>query len=91
MPEILNGIPWGFFDGASQGYPPLCGVGIVLFISKDDFFNVRYVPSRGTNMKGELSAMWNLLFYANIMNMRKVWVFGDSKVAIDWGNNKVQI
>jgi ribonuclease HI len=91
MPDLMEGIPWGFFDGTSQGYPPFYGVGVIIFISKDYFFKVCYVPGRGTNMKAEFSARWTLLLFSNMLKLRKVQVLGDSKVAIDWANNKVQI
>jgi hypothetical protein len=38
-------------------------------------------------MKEEFSVMWTLLFYSNLLNLRKVEVLRDSKVAIDWENN----
>jgi hypothetical protein len=33
MPELIEGMPWGVFDGVSQVHPPHCGVGVVLYIS----------------------------------------------------------
>lgn len=42
-------------------------------------------------MKAEFSAMWTLLYYANMLDLRKMQVFGDSKVVIDWANRRVQI
>jgi hypothetical protein len=29
LPSLDYEIPWGYFDGASQGHPPSCGVGVV--------------------------------------------------------------
>jgi hypothetical protein len=42
MLDLIEGTPWGFFDGESQGNPPQCGVGVVLYISADHHFEVRY-------------------------------------------------
>jgi hypothetical protein len=50
-PVIDKEIPWGFFDGASQGHPARCGVGVVLFISANHYYNILYTPRRGSNMK----------------------------------------
>jgi hypothetical protein len=35
MPMLVEETPWRFFDGASQGHPPFCGVGAVLYITSD--------------------------------------------------------
>jgi hypothetical protein len=51
MPELMEGLMWGFYDGTSYGHPPRCGVGVVLHITKDHFFIVRYTPGYGSNMK----------------------------------------
>jgi ribonuclease HI len=91
MSEMQEGMSWGFFDGVSQGNPPLCGVGVVLLISKEHFFKIFYALGKGSNMKAELAVMWNLLFYANLLNLRKVQVFVDSKLEFDWENNEIQI
>jgi len=64
---------------------------VVIHISKEHFFKIHYASSKESNMKAELAAMWTLLFYANLLNPRKVQVFGDSNFAIDWVNNKIQI
>lgn len=61
MPDLDYEIPWGFFDGASQGHPPYCGVGVVLFVSQNHFIHIRYSPDRGTNNRAELIALWTLL------------------------------
>ena len=29
---------WGYFDGASQGKPGKCGAGILLYLTKSQFF-----------------------------------------------------
>jgi hypothetical protein len=35
---------------------------------------------KGSNMKAEIEAMWTLLFYANLLKLRKVQVFGTQKL-----------
>jgi ribonuclease HI len=61
MPEMDFGTPWGFFDGASQGHPPMCGVGVVLFFNQSHYIHIRYAPGRGTNNRVEFIALWTLL------------------------------
>jgi hypothetical protein len=50
-PDIDYSIPWGYFDGASQGVPPRCGVGVVLYINHSHYIHIRYSPGGGTNNK----------------------------------------
>jgi hypothetical protein len=32
LPDMDLDISWGLFDGAIQGHPPVCAVGVVLFL-----------------------------------------------------------
>jgi hypothetical protein len=77
MPKLFDGTPWGFFDEESQGHPPQCRVGAVLYISVVHHFKVIYTLVRGSNMKAELTALWNLLYLSNSLNLRKLHIFGD--------------
>jgi hypothetical protein len=61
MPSLDLGILWGFFDGAAQGHPSKCSVGVVLFIIQTHYIHIRYAPRRGTNNKDEMIALWTLL------------------------------
>nr|ADE75964.1 unknown [Picea sitchensis] len=52
IPVILSidyEVPWGYFDSASKGHPPMCGVGVVLFIKKNYYIHIRYAPGTGSN------------------------------------------
>jgi hypothetical protein len=40
MPMLVEETPWGFFDGASQGHPPICGVGVVLYITYEHRYEI---------------------------------------------------
>jgi ribonuclease HI len=42
-------------------------------------------------MKVELTALWAFLFLVNSLNLRKVQIFGDSQVVVEWVKGKVQI
>jgi hypothetical protein len=61
MPEVDFEVPWGFFDGACQGHPHVCGVGIVLYLSHNYYRHIRYAPKNGTNNRDEFSALRTLL------------------------------
>lgn len=39
MPDLDFDIPWGFSDGACQGHPPICRVGVVLFMEQNHFIH----------------------------------------------------
>jgi hypothetical protein len=51
IPSIDYEVPWGYFDGAIQGHPPMCGVRVVLFIKQNHYIHIRYAPGIGNNNK----------------------------------------
>jgi ribonuclease HI len=85
-PVYFDDTPIGFFDGAVVG--GLCGIGIFLKISSDHFFRVHFVGGEGNNMKAEIMGLWGLLHFTSSLSINKMMVAGDSKVAIDWINDK---
>ena len=90
-PEINNDIPWAYFDGASQGDPPLGGLGGVLYLSENHKIQARFAPGNCTNNKVELAALHLVLNLAINNNISQLQVFGDSKMVVDWVNRKIQI
>ena len=90
-PEINKAIPWAFFDGASQGDPPLGGSGGVLYFSDKHKLQAKYAPRHCTNNKGELEALHLVLNLALNNNITQLEVFGDSKMVVEWVNRKIQI
>lgn len=85
------GNPWGFFDGAYQGHPTTCGVGVVLFINYNHYIHVRYAPRRGTNNRAEFIAFLTLLEITSSKDLKKLQIMGDSKLVIDWANQKATV
>ena len=63
--SIDKSCPWGFFDGATQGDPSLCGAGVVLYLKEGHFFHSRWGLGEGTNNKAELLALYMLLLVAH--------------------------
>ena len=41
----------------------------------------------GTNTKGELLALWCMLYFENVLKVIRLMLEGDSKFIIDWFNN----
>ena len=59
--NIETNTPWAFFDGASQGDPPLGGAGGILFLDVSTKTEITFAPGHGTNNKAYLSALWSVL------------------------------
>jgi ribonuclease HI len=83
-------IPWGFFDGAFQGHPPMCGVGVVLHLKKNHYIHIRYAPSSGTNNRVEFIALWTLLEAGIKKVVRKLQVLGNSMLVVEWEKQKIK-
>ena len=84
-------MPWAFFDGASQGDPPLGGDGAVIFFSTTEKKKIKYAMGQASNNKAELSALWATLRVAQNSQIQEIQIFGDSKVVIDWENEQNNI
>jgi hypothetical protein len=52
----------GFFDGASQDRGSKCGAGAVIKCPVLGTFRLKMYCGNGTNTKGELLALWCILF-----------------------------
>ena len=50
-PEINKTIPWGVFDGASQGEPPLGGTGGVVYLNEEKKIEITCAHGRASNNK----------------------------------------
>ena len=90
-PEINKGIPWAFFDGESQGDPPMGGSGAVLYLPNNQKIQAKFEPGHYTNNKAKLAALHLVLELALNNNMTQMQVFGDSKMVVDWVNRRFQI
>lgn len=76
--------PVGFFDGASQ--LSSCRCGVWLRISPTCHYKIHWSGGFGTNMRAEILALWGLLWIASQLCIDDLWVFGDSKVLVDYVN-----
>jgi len=78
----------GFFDGASQNGGEKCGAGAVLKCPEGDIFSIKLNCSTRTTTRGELLALWSLLFFALHKQVNCLRLVGDSKVIVDWFSYK---
>lgn len=86
--EIIDkSFPWGYFDRAAQGDHIYCGVGVVLYLTEDHFFLLKWGLSLGTNNKAQLLALYMLLIFAHEKGLQSLQIFGDSMLVINWLNN----
>jgi len=77
----------GFFDGTSQDLGKKCGVGVVLKFPVLGTYRINMNYGSETNTKGELLAMWCILYFVNVMKVSRLLLAQDSKIIIDWFNN----
>jgi ribonuclease HI len=83
-----NTKPWGFFNGACQGTLGTCRVGAILYLDNANYLLPKYGAGLGTNNNVELYALWILLKVVVDIQVKRLQVFGDSKLLIDWENGK---
>eukprot|EP00253_Pinus_taeda_P008879 PITA_08879 len=84
-PLILQeGIPCGYFDGASQNNK--AGAGMSIHINPEHSLKVSVGLGFGTNNYAELSALRLLLCWLHHRNINTIQIFGDSLNVINWVN-----
>eukprot|EP00253_Pinus_taeda_P023539 PITA_23539 len=81
---IKEGIPWAFFDGASQNNK--AGAGISIHLNSDHFFKAVVGLGSGLNNYVELAALHLLLCWLLQRNTSTIQIFGDSMNVIKWVN-----
>ena len=69
----------------------LGGEGGVVYLTDDKKLEIKFAPGRASNDKVELSALWEVLRIAINKQMKKIQLFGDSKMVIEWAIGKNQI
>ena len=64
-----------------------CGAWFVLKCPALGTFNMKMNCGYGKNTKGELLALWYILYFENVLKVTGLMLAGDSKFIIDWFNN----
>jgi hypothetical protein len=88
-PPLLEGnLVIGVFDGALQNGGEKCGAGALLKCQVQDVYSIKLNCGTGTNTRGELLALWSLLFFSLHKQVSCLQLIGDSKVIVDWFSYK---
>ena len=87
-PLLIDTMPIGFFDGASQEGGYLFGASMVLKIGDNHILKLSMGCGQGSNTKSELLALYGLLVFVNHLGISHLQVVGDSKVVIEWDQRK---
>jgi ribonuclease HI len=87
-PHILEDTPTGWFDGATQLNGTLSGAGGLIKITKDSTYRWNFCCGPGTNTRAELLGAWATLHLASRLNIEVLQILGDSRIIIEWLNNK---
>jgi hypothetical protein len=74
----------GFFDGASQCEGSKYGARPILKCSELDFYSLKMNCGLGPNTRGEILALWSILFFAHYKQIRSLQLVDDSEVIIVW-------
>jgi hypothetical protein len=78
----------GFFDGASQETGGMkCGAGTILKCPLLGTYKLKMNCGKGTNTKGEMLALWLILYFSYLKQVPRLLLMGDSKIIIDWYTN----
>lgn len=84
--QIREGIPWAYFDGASQNNT--AGAGMIIHLSKTKSLKASVGLGTGTNNYAELSALKLLLCWLIHRHILTVQIFGDSLSVVNWVNGQ---
>ena len=76
-PVINMDIPRAFFNGGSQGEPPLGGVGAVIQLSTKTKLCIKYALGQATNNKDELTTLWAVLKMDKSKKIQNIHIYGD--------------
>jgi ribonuclease HI len=74
----------GFVDGAAT--EEQSGIGLVVKVSPSHCFKAHMTVRTSTNIREELLALSGLLFLSQHIGSQSLFIFGDSKVVVDWFN-----
>ena len=82
-PTFNLSFPICYFDGETQEHGNKCGARATLKVVDSRVYKLKMGYGRGTNTRGELMALWCLLYFVNWNLLSHIQIVGDSKVVID--------
>jgi hypothetical protein len=83
-----DGFSIASFDGAALSNGKCCGAGGIIKTLESNVIKWHINCGAGTNTKAELMGVWATLTMATLWSIQKIQILGDSKVIIDWINQK---
>lgn len=78
----------GFFDGTALGKPSGCGAGALLHLNTSCYIRIHLNLGIRSNTRGELCALWFLLYFAHIRQVSSLTIYGDSSYIISWAKGE---
>lgn len=90
-PHLLRSGTRARFDGATTVANGKCGVGAFIECSNGDLVYLWMHGGVGMNTKGELLALWLVLFFSSRANIILDQIAGDSLAIVDWEISKATI
>jgi ribonuclease HI len=90
QPIPKYGIFTGYFDGCSKFNPGPASVGYYMTHGDNFVFEACWPLGTRTNNQAEFSALLYLLTNAYVNGIRRVKLFGDSKLVVDLVNGKIR-
>jgi ribonuclease HI len=84
----MEGYSLATFDGAAVAGGTNCGAGGTIKTINAQVFHWFFNCGAGTNTKAELLGAWATLTITKLLNLHYIHVIGDSKVIIDWLDQK---
>ena len=76
-------IPIGHFDEARREEGFLCGVWTIIKVDHLQSFQISWNCGKCTNTRGELLALWDLLWTTKMFHISHLQIRGDSKIVVD--------
>jgi len=77
-----------WFDGVAQSNGQLSGAGGLITTNENTVYKWTFNCGLGTNTREEIHGVWATLTLASRLHIVDLQVFGDSKIIIDWLNDK---
>ena len=83
--------PTGWFSGATQSNGTQSGAGGLISVSKNSQYRWTFNCGSSTNIRAKLLGAWATLHLASRLNIKVLQILEDSRIVIEWLNNKSKL
>jgi ribonuclease HI len=83
-----SGTTTGWFNGAAQDSGMKSGASVVISTDVHTKFRWTLNYGSGTNNRAKMLGVWALLALASQLHIQDLQVFGDSRIVIEWLNQR---